>query len=395
MLALLSACSSTEELEKVENEAASNDPLVFTCIAQDAEQAQGTRAVSSPLTSDFMVSTYKAFAKDEQQTVMSKYRVEYKTSGSAWDGTVRPYWDYTTVSGQYEKYWDYSNYPYRFNAIAPCPGNTTKAVLNDKQLTINVPYKMQSCLNGQIIPADAEAEPYLVAQVQRNTNGKDYDLMTTTGKKEININTATLNRSVALPFHHLNSKVRFGVYTTSHWATANDLFIKDLIINVSSDRFATNAVGYNATSTDGDYTWYRGTNNSGFTGVSQASAIGTRLLQFDGGKDIEDNNLSKHQGRSSAYWLLCQNGIMQIPQEQVQMTVSFKLYKMDGTLYKAFSNVPVKLDDDTQVFDWKSGNIYTYYLIVTGIDDKLEINFTATLTPWDDVSGILNTDLEK
>lgn len=396
MLTILSACSSTEELEKVENEAASTDPLTFTCIAQEAEQEAATRANGSPslLTSDFMVSTYKAFAQSGQQTVMSNYHVEYKTSGNAWDGTVRPYWDYTTVPGQFERYWDYSNYPYRFNAIAPYP-SPTKIVLNDKQLTINAPYKMQSCLNGKTTPEDAEAEPYLVAQVQRYPDGKDYDLMKASGKKEINTSKNTLNRSVALPFHHLNSKIRFGVYSTSHWATANEMYIKDLIINAASPQFVTNAIGYNAISTDGDYSWYRGTGNSGFTGISQASGIGTRILQFDGGKDIEGNNLSKHQGRTSAFWLLCQNGIMQIPQENVQMTVSFKLYKLDGTLYKTYNDVPIKLDDNTSIFDWKSGYIYTYYLIISGIEDKLEITFTATLTPWEDITGSLSTDLEQ
>ena len=85
---------------------------------------------------------------------------------------------------------------------------------------------------------------------------------------------------------------------------------------------------------------------------------------------------------------------MQIPQDGVKMKVSLKLLKADKSDYKTLTDVPIKLDD-TEVFDWKPGYIYTYYLVIGGIPDKLEIEFTCTLTPWEDITGSLSTDLEQ
>ena len=393
---LLASCSSDHEIEQVTDVTESKDPLNFTC--QLDEQASGTRAGAVQyLTTGFMVSTYKAFAQPKQQTVMDKYKVEYKTSGTAWDGNVRPYWDYTGVPGQHERFWDYSNYPYRFNVIAPCPSAPASFVLNDKQLSIPARFEMQSCENGMVTPADAE--PYMVAQVQRETTGKDYDLMSTKqehAEKEINSSSSTLNRYVALPFHHLNSKIRFGVYGINPWLTSNPVYIQDLTINVSSVNFVTQANGYNAVGDEGEYSWYRGAYNSGFTGISSSTGTGFQLFKFTGGASVDGNDMSHHQGISSAYWLQCQKGIMQIPQENVTMTVSFKLlYCSDHKLYKEYKDVPIKLEDDSHKFNWKSGYIYTYYLIVGGVRENLEISFTATLAPWEDISGSLSTDLEQ
>ena len=86
---------------------------------------------------------------------------------------------------------------------------------------------------------------------------------------------------------------------------------------------------------------------------------------------------------------------MQIPQDGVKMTVSLKLLTADQTNYKILADIPIKLDDDTDVFNWKPGYIYTYYLVISGIADKLSIDFTCTLTPWEDISGSLSTDLEQ
>ena len=125
VLFILCSCSSDTTLKKTDESTDSTDPLTFTCqLTQDAQ----TRAATT-LTSDFIVSTYKAYATSEQQTVMDRYYVEYKTTGSAWEGTNRPYWDYTSVPGQYEKFWDYSHFPYRFHAIAPnCCAKATEAI---------------------------------------------------------------------------------------------------------------------------------------------------------------------------------------------------------------------------------------------------------------------------
>lgn len=389
------SCSSHNVIEDIpEIEPSGVDALKFTCLAQESEQEHQTRAAQA-LTTGFCVSTYKAYGLAQQFTVMDAYNVEYKTTGTAWDGNIRPYWDYTQVKGQYEKYWDYSAFPYRFHSVAPYPQNSSAVKISDKKLTIKADYKMQTSLNGMVTPTDAE--PYIVAQVQRNSNGRDYDQFV---GREINSGSYTANRYVELPFHHLNSKVRFGIYSTSPWTTANPLYIEGLTISVYSPNFVTQASSYtsNGTNLGGmENSWYIANGNSGFAGLTKvpSSTTHTELLRFDGGKEVSDNDLSLHQGRSSAFWLQCQQGLMQIPQEHVTLCVSFNLRRMDGTLYKAFNDIPIKMEDGTRQYDWLSGYIHTYYLIIGDIDEKLELTFTATLTPWEDVSGSLSTDLEQ
>ena len=394
------SCANQGVLEEIEEiDLNGTDPLAFTCVLQNNETEHQTRANAQALTTDFMESTYKAFDLAAQQLVMHRYHVEYKTSGTAWDGTIRPYWDYTQVSGQYAKFWDFSAYPYRFNAVAPYPANPAEILtLTDRDLHIAAPYKMQRSHNGLVSPTDAE--PYLVAQLQRNSDGHDYDLMLDTDNennptKEIPSANYTRNRYVPLPFHHINSKVRFGIYGDSPWLTANPLYIEDMTIDVASPHFVTQAEGYAVSGQQADnYSWYRGSANSGFTSLTQATQP-TNLLRFDGGKEVADNDLSEHQGRSSAFWLQCKQGIMQLPQEDVALTVSFKLRHMDGTLYKEFDHVPIHLEDGTTQYNWRSGYLYTYYLILSEIEEDLEITFTAILTPWEDVTGSLTTDLEQ
>lgn len=383
------------------------DPLGFTCLSQDNENQSATKAVydtkaAQALTTGFIVSTFKSYATSKQFTVMERYNVEYKTSGTAWDGNVRPYWDYTKVPGQYEKYWDYSAFPYRFNAVSPYPANPEDVILTDKNLELrNATYGMQTVINGFVAPSSAEVEPYIVAQVQRDPDGRDYDYMATsngtTGPKLFNNASLARNRYVSLPFHHLNSKVRFGLYCTAPWATANPLYIEDVTIRVVSPNFVTQATGYTA---EGDqstgYSWYNGSENSGFGSIVKVNDSDLpQLLRFDGGKDIADNDLSLHQGRASAFWMQCPDGIMQIPQKDVQLRVSLKVMKMDGTLYKEFTDVLIRMDDGTTKYTWQSGYVNTYYLIIGDIQDELEITFTCTLTPWEDVTGSLSTDLEK
>lgn len=386
-----SKISVREPIKEIDIEG--TDLMSFTCLNQEsAPQSAFATKASQALTSGFAVSTFKAFGTPGQFTVMDYYNVEYKTSGNAWDGSVRPYWDYTQVSGQFQKYWDFSAFPYRFNAVSPYPANPSDVSLTDKTLSLhNAVYKMQTVHNGLVSPSDDKAEPYLVAQVERGTEGNDFDYMATTGPKEINNASLARNRYVSLPFHHLNSKVRFGVFCTAPWATANSLYIEGLTVKIASPDFVTQATGYNAT---GD-SWYDSTANSGFGNLVKASGSGTQLLRFDGGKDVPENNLSLHQGRSSAFWLQCPDGIMQMPQKDVQLHVSFRLRTMDGTLYKEFTNVLIRMDDGTDRYDWVSGYVNTYYLIIGEIQDELQIEFTATLTPWEDISGSLSTNLEQ
>ncbi len=82
------------------------------------------------------------------------------------------------------------------------------------------------------------------------------------------------------------------------------------------------------------------------------------------------------------------------------MTVSFDLMKEEGDVYQEFRDVPIQLIFNVEPtvrdeFNWQSGYIYTYYLVLGEVENKLEITFTATLTPWEDVTGSLTTDLEQ
>lgn len=404
---IISSCSSDNVIEEIpEIQPSETDKLSFTCNVQDNIQQANTRAnEQQPLTTGFMVSTYKAYAEAKQQMVMEKYNVERKTSGTAWDGTVRPYWDYTQVAGQYEKYWDFSNFPYRFHAIAPCPQNPSDFVLNDKQLTIAAPYYYQTCTNGSVFTTTASgistiqpAEPYMLAQVHRAASGEDTDLIATNEeKRKINTGSSSLNRTVWMPFHHLNSKIRFGVYSLQSWVSANHLYIEGLTIKVTSNDFVTKANCYQASVNGLTDDWCIDTGTSGFSGLTKQTDV--TLFRFDGGKNVEGNDMRDCQTQKTAFMLQCPGGLMQLPQDNVQMAVSFKLMTPGGDLYKEFTNVPIviQLPDETlqPLHTWQPGYIYTYYLIIGGIEDKLEISFTATLNEWTDVSGSLETDLEK
>lgn len=397
-IALLMSCSSDSTLHDIEEIPASNDPLRFTSIADDSHTSRA--GSSSPLTSGFMVSTYKNYGVSESQfTVMDAYEVLYITTGTAWDGNNRAYWDYRGVPGQHECFWDYSNYPYRFNAIAPCPADRSGFVLKDKQLKIPVSFEYQTCHSGNVYPANDVAEPFMLAQVQRGTDGKDKDVIV---NKAINESSTTLNRDVWLPFHHLNSKIRFGIYHNTSWATSNKLYIKNLKINVVSSGFVTKATSYEASGTG---SWRLMDENAGFKGLTKLapSEHVTPLFSFEGGTSVADNDLRECQSKSTAYMLHCTDGIRQLPQKDVMMTVSLELWSEASTTepYMTITNVPIRLEMEDNPghyqdsFTWQAGFLCTYYLVIGDVNDKHEITFTATLTPWEDISGELSTDLEK
>lgn len=397
VLMCASCASDTIVKEIEETDQNGTDPMKFTCqVTDDVPQSGSTRA-SSPLTSGFMVSTYKSYAESTQQTVMDRYTVEYKTSGTAWDGNVRPYWDYTQVSGQIQRYWDFSNFPYRFHAVAPCPDNKSAVTLTDKEVKLDKGYSYQTVTDGAVSPKNDVAEPYLLAQVNRSQDGTDTDLLAQDEEhRQINTGSSSLNREVRMPFHHLNSKVRFAVYCLSPWVTANYLYVQDLTVTVSSADFVTSASGFETTCTESS-NWRPSSSPYGFTGLTKDGTHPV-LLSYTGvdsnGDPLQDNDLRENQTQKTANFLRYKDGIMQIPQDGVKMTVSLKLLKADQT-YKTLADIPIKLDDNTDVFNWEPGYIYTYYLVIGGIPDKLEIEFTCTLTPWEDISGSLSTDLEQ
>lgn len=399
---MLTACSSDKVVEEVEEITPVGEPIRVTCKLQ--ENVAATRAA---LETDFLLSAYKSFQQSSQQTVMEDYHIQHTTSGSDWDGNISHNWQYVGVDGQIERYWDYNGFPYRFNAVAPYTSNSSAISLTDTQLEINATYKMQTWRDGVKSNADdRESEPYWVAQVQRGADGKDADIFS--GSNIPNTSSTALNRYVAIPFHHLNSKIRFAIYTTSAWATAHPMYIEDLSIKVVSDDFVTEAGKYSATGTaSNQYSWYNSTGTAGFSNLKKATSTGTELLHYTGvdgaHHPLEGNDLSKWQSKATAFWFdaKAKDGLMQIPQDGVKLTVSMKLYLIagDDVLVFQFTDVPVKLALDgatpTDTHHWQSGNIYTYYLIIDYVGERLQIDFTATLTPWEDLSGSLVTDIEQ
>lgn len=388
LTACLVCCSESSHIgpeiepEKPDDNHDTDYPMSFAASDNDGAV---TRATYTDLTTDFMVSTYKSYGSGNT-LVMDKYKVNYKQDG--WNNILK--WDYTVVDGQYIKYWDYSNFPYRFHAIAPCPTDKTGFVLTATELKIpagsdNIDY--QTCVNGT--PTNNADPKYYIAQVQRNKTAENTDKDIISGE-DINRNNGNeLNRIVTMVFHRLTSKIRFGIYSTSPWTTANKLYITDLKIKVASDKFLTNATGFECTSNTGSFR-----DNGSFLGTTKKDDHPV-LLQYDGTVGTEKNDLSKFQGQSSAFFLECKDGLRQLPQKDVYLTVSFNLKNADGTTYKTYTDIPVKWDDVNPLLTWKAGYLYTYYLVINNIDEKLEISFTATLTPWENISGSLSTDLEK
>lgn len=398
-LALLTACTSERVLEEEQDISGSKDAMRFTGINMVEEEVHNSRA-SSPLTTGFAVSTYKAFLDTKQQTVMQGYRVDYRVDG--WNNNSL--WEYSGVQGfdelQYHKYWDYANFPYRFHAIAPCPQQKSDFTLTDKALDIKRPYHYQTCADGLVITRDAAqqptaepAEPHLIAQVHRDADGRDKDIF---NGRDINTASTTRNREVWMPFHHVNAKIRFGVYSTFEWTTYNRLYIEGLTIRVTSPDFVTTAAGYQTTGTT---SWRSDEGFYDLTKLPTAADHTAPLFTFSGGESVEGNDLRDHQGQSSAYMLLCPDGFVQIPQKNVQMSVSFTLKDEDHNVFKEYTDVPIEIrlpDESLQpLHEWRSGYLHTYYLVLGGVPDKLEVFFTATLTEWEDVQGKLQTDLEQ
>ncbi|MCQ2110000.1 MAG: hypothetical protein MJY79_00705 [Bacteroidaceae bacterium] len=416
------ACSSHSEWEEEKPIApVGNDPISFTRVDEaSVEHSAATR--SAVLQTGFVVSTYKYYGQTQveasESTVMDRYSVDYKESRDDWNGVVISNWNYVNVNNlftgnrQEEKFWDYSGFPYRFHAVAPANGNSITAshikTLSNNELFIdNATYMAQTfsapasadatmltSANTTITPSNKEAEPYLVAQVSRNTNGEDRDIIK---DEEINNASNGKNRRVALPFHHLNSKVRFGVYTYNLSQTAQHDYISDLVITV--EKLATSATSFKAYGQD---SWISDYGFSGFQGITveDEQTIFTFNQTATGGtskRSYADNDLSLHQGKSSAYWLECPDGIMQLPQNGVKLHIKMTIRKEDGTERFFFYDYEIKKESDAiDPTHWIAGCIHSYYLCLELDDESLPIlTVTATLTPWEDVTGSLSTDLEQ
>lgn len=358
----LLACSSDTTVHEVE-EPLEQIPMQFSQAVVDAPltRATTTRAddTSKTLKQGFLVSCFKG---SSMQTVMDRYEVKYKTN--PWENSSQ--WGYVGKKGnteadfwqdQIQRYWDISAFPYHFYAISPCPAHDDikNFTISSKELIIPAPFSYQTCTNET--PANV-TEPYYVAEA-----------------------TYRQAERVALPFRHIMSKVRFGIYSTKQLASSN-FNLSDLKVKVVSGDFITAATGYSASTSD----IFNGT----FTEPTKASTDTEKLLlQTD---DSKAKDMSGATDKEKAFFAGSDAGLLQIPQKDVQLKISFKI---NGTQYDDITIAIKDGEKSTDSFTWEPNKFYTYYINISELS-PLTIEFSAQLSPWTDVVGaIIDTNLEK
>lgn len=365
LCASLSACSSDTTVHEVEDPL-EQIPMQFGQATVDVPltRAVATRAEgqgSKTLAQGFLVSCFKGSSK---LTVMDRYEVKYETD--PWENESK--WGYVgkTADGfwqdQVQRYWDQSAFPYQFYAISPCPahGNIKNFELSKDQLVIPEPFYYQTCNNET---RDDVKEPYYVAAASYSTADR-----------------------VALPFRHIMSKVRFGIYSSNTQLASSNFNLSNVKVKVVSDNFVIAAKGYTASTAD----IFNGT----FTTPTKASTDADKLLlQTD---KAHTKDLSTATDKDHAYFAGSDGsdndkGLLQIPQQDVKLLISFDI---NGTPY---SDIPIAVKSGETTIDsftWESNKIYTYYINISDLK-PLTIEFSAELAPWTEVSGSISTDLEK
>lgn len=383
-------------------------PMQFSQALLSAPVTRATNV--SFLNQGFLVSSWKGFSTGKQYMIMDCYEVKYQSD--PWSNLSR--WNYvgSTADGYYktqvERYWDVQAFPYRFYAISPCPEHSDlpgfKLTADNLIIPQSVSFIYQTCSNGVLT---AGAEPYMPAQVEcrDGSNNKDIDLLN--GNALINKDrthngaTTVFDRFVALPFHHFTSKVRFGIYNNYRKQSPDEFLIYNIKVKVTSDDFITQGRGYTANLAQSDM--LHGT----FSQTVKAATESQKTLLQTGG--VLKGDLNAAIDRDHAYFCECRDGMLQIPQQGVKLSISFDVYGLDyktdftssdgKTVYDKsartihYTDIAIK-DDDVESFDWESNNIYTYILKVTEFY-PLSIDFSAELTPWTDVYGSIDTNLEQ
>ncbi len=409
---MMAACSSDNVIEEVKPIVEPQDPMRFSNVS-DNYQTRTDYSIPNLLKQGFMVSCYKKFGEAGQQEVMPQYEVNYEQYDSWYGETVS--WNYISAESshqfyqeQFEKYWDASAYPYRFHAVSPAPLTASNALtpgftLTDMLLKVPTPFQYQTSCDGSTTPTDAVAEPCMVAQVERNNEGHDFDLLAQntdkTGPKEINDSKGLSKiRSVALPFHHLNAKVRFAIYCPDLGEECDGHEVFDVKIKVRSSQFVTSAQ-YQADLTQGSL----------MGGQFHSPAYdGTTLLELTPDAVLHNNDLVDANSREKAYFFECPLGLAQIPQDGVQLSVSMKIVgKLEDDQwhdkfmdeYTVIEDLPIVLNDETHqdTYNWEMNHFYTYYIIIGRfttpipqypiVDGSKGILFTCVETPWDEITG--------
>ncbi|MDO5771531.1 MAG: fimbrillin family protein [Bacteroidales bacterium] len=432
-LSWLASCSSDTTITDIPDYE-EHDPLTFSVASSSTSVS---RAASHELEQGFLVSTYKLYGAASQQTVMDRYEALYNVgplyNGSKWNtvGTAGSDPATTLYQTQYERYWDLSAFPYRFHAITPCPKQAsvnaliTGFELSDKELIIPgqydddtenteyITYQSQKVTDGVADPAYV-ADPYMIAQVERDADGTDWDLLQakfdadgnlTSTKSQINVGgSTTLTRAVPLTFHHINSKVRFAIFTTVSDFPVEALDIKNVRITAKNPKtqwkkFITQAAEFSATDNFFDKGKYLSSDGS-----TEATLIYNPTKKFDLKNatsrnkayffDIPSTKVGEKADGTPIYdnivnesGITTPGGLLQIPQKGVELFVEFDI----NNEHYSFQ---LEVNDKTE-FDWRASCRYTYYIVVTHLV-PFEIAMTATIEPWVTVqSDDIGTDLEQ
>lgn len=436
VLAAMAGCSSDSTVTPIEDYV-EQQPMSFSIATHD-EGTFLSRATQQPLEAGFLVSTYKLYGAATQQTVMDRYEASYdKTTyhGSKWntvgEAGAAPDYFYQT---QYERYWDLSAFPYRFHAITPCPKTAdnsniiTGFELSDKKLTIpkltSTIYQSQSSKDGVITP-DYVPDPYLIAQVQRDADGKDWDMLQpvfnadgdiTSHKTQI-VGTGITERTRAVPlvFHHINSKVRFAIFADVDAFPAEPLTIKNVTITATNPdgpwgEFIYKVQGFISSLSGSDVSFFDNidygdtkTDDDPVVLLKNISKTYDLRDAFDRAHayffDIPSTIVGYKDGGSTPVYddifnssgIKTPGGMLQIPQNGVKLFVEFDI----NNEHYSFQFETKKSNGTTQsVFNWRASCRYTYYIVVTHLK-PFEITFTSTIEPWVVVkSSEIGTDLE-
>lgn len=423
LIALIAAGCSTEEEDVIVPE---KHGITFG-MAYDGSETSLSRAGGVELEQGFMVSVYKNFGTAEEQLVMDRYEASYNVTpynGSKWNtvgaANTAPDNFYQT---QYERYWDLSGFPYRFNAVSPCPKDAGNNLITGYELTgttlilpqkqdDNVTYSLTShdgeLFDSEGIPrttAEALAQEKLIAQVSRDSAGVDLDHLQPAFNKDGDVTSYTtkisqsdnLMRKVALPFHHTNCKVRFGIYSEVDMSAVNEpLTINNVTITARAasprQRFIDKAFGYRSENPEHD-SFLEG-------------AVDWPLTQFNVAlveNVVKTSDLRNHYLKQHAYYFDLPAtgkdampdgtpaGLLQVPQKEVELTVRFSInnehYNVPLTFTRSDGTVKTS-------FDWLMSCRYTYYVIIRSLY-PFEVQCTATIEPWFTViSSDIDTDLE-
>lgn len=424
-LSWLASCSSDGTIVDIPDYV-EQDPLTFSVASSSTSVS---RAASHELEQGFLVSTYKLYGAATQQTVMDCYEALYSTDeankyhGSKWNTVGNKDDDdpSSLYQTQYERYWDLSAFPYRFHAITPCPKTSVNTLitdfkLSDKKLIIPAitatKYESQTADDGVVTPATV-TDPYMISQVERDANGVDWDLLQPqfeadgtlkATRTKISETTANFTRAVPLRFHHINSKVRFAIYTTVQNFPAEALRISNVKISAKNPstlqgKFITNAWGFNSQIDGNQFTETPLLFGDNFFDKGAYLSMDLEPEQILINNESKTYDIKLANERSKAYFFDLPNtgadamadgtpgGLLQIPQKGVELFVEFDI---NNEHYSFQLEVNGK-----KTFDWRASCRYTYYIVVKHLV-PFEIAMTATIEPWVTVtSSKIDTDLEQ